>query len=67
MAMWRMTFLLLIAASVDAFGATLRGQLRRIAAGTKPSPTGDEASDQVAAGSIDSPMAIEPLAPGGAS
>lgn len=31
MAMWRMTFLLLIAASVDAFGATLRGQLRRIA------------------------------------
>ena len=43
------------------------GQLRRIAAGTKPSPTGDEASDQVAAGSIDSPMAIEPLAPGGAS
>jgi hypothetical protein len=42
------------------------GQLRRIAAGTKPSLAGDEASDQAAAGSIDSPMAIEPLASGGA-
>ena len=40
------------------------GQLRRIAAGAKPSPAGDEASDQATAGSIDLPMAIEPLAPG---
>ena len=40
------------------------GQLRRIAAGAKPSPAGDDASDQATAGSIDSPMSIEPLAPG---